>query len=66
MATLFREGMEETLLQLRIALNIDNTASFAPPWAGPHKADMPAATQAYGLAPVEPTSLTVEVLAFCS
>ena len=32
----------------------------------PHSAAMPAATHAYGLAPVEPTRRTVEVDAFCS
>ena len=43
-----------------------NTASFAPPWAGPHSAAIPAAIQANGLAPEEPARRTVEVEAFCS
>jgi hypothetical protein len=42
------------------------TASFAPPWSGPQSAVMPAATQAYGLARLEPAMRTVAVEAFCS
>ena len=49
-----------------ISASILTTASLAPPWAGPQSAAMPAAIAAYGLAPVDPTSRTVEVEAFCS
>ena len=43
-----------------------STASLAPPWAGPQSEAMPAATQAKGLAALEPEMRTVEVEAFCS
>ena len=46
--------------------SIASTASFAPPCAGPHRADTPAEIAAYGLVPVLPARRTVEVLAFCS
>jgi hypothetical protein len=49
-----------------IPSSIFSTASFAPPWAGPHRLAMPAEMQAKGLAPVEPASRTVDVEAFCS
>ena len=55
-----------TLSGVPISSSIFSTASLAPPCAGPHSAVMPAATEAYGLAPVEPTRRTVEVEAFCS
>ena len=49
-----------------ISSSISSTASLAPPWAGPHKAAMPEAIHANGLAPEEPANQTVEVDAFCS
>ena len=49
-----------------ISSNIFNTASFAPPWEGPHRLAIPAAIQAKGFAPEEPAKRTVEVEAFCS
>jgi len=49
-----------------ISFNIYNTASLAPPCQGPHKAVIPAAIQANGLANEEPAILTVEVDAFYS
>ena len=49
-----------------ISPSMFSTASFAPPWEGPHSAAMPAAMAEYGLVPVEPASRTVEVDAFCS
>ena len=49
-----------------ISASIFSTASLAPPCAGPHRAAMPAAMQANGLAPVDPARRTVEVDAFCS
>ncbi len=51
---------------LPISASIFSTASLAPPWAGPHRLAMPAATQANGLAPVDPARRTVLVEAFCS
>lgn len=49
-----------------ISFNILSTASLAPPWYGPHKAVIPAAIQANGLANDEPAILTVDVDAFYS
>src|SRR5512141_2325483 len=49
-----------------ISRSMLSAASFAPPWAGPHKQAQPAAMQAKGLAPDEPASRTVDVDAFCS
>ncbi|MNN26278.1 hypothetical protein D3C81_1397790 [compost metagenome] len=57
---------DSTLSAEPISSSIFSTASLAPPCAGPHSAVTPAATEAYGLAPVEPTRRTVEVEAFCS
>lgn len=51
---------------LLISYNMVNTASFAPPWYGPHNDPIPAAMQANGLARELPAILTVEVEAFCS
>ena len=63
LARLMYSGMRSLL---PISRNMASTASFAPPWAGPHKLAMPAAMQAKGLAPLEPAMRTVEVEAFCS
>lgn len=49
-----------------IALSILITASFAPPWAGPHRLATPADNTAQGLAKEDPAILTVEVEAFYS
>ena len=49
-----------------ISSSIANTASFAPPCAGPHRLAMPAATHANGFALDDPAMRTVLVLAFCS
>src|SRR5450830_2075149 len=49
-----------------ISFSMFKAASFAPPWAGPHRQAIPAAIQANGLAPDEPARRTVEVEAFCS
>ena len=49
-----------------ICLSMLRQASFAPPWAGPQSAPIPAEIQANGLAPVEPATRTVVVDAFCS
>jgi len=46
--------------------SISITASFAPPWAGPHRETIPAEIQAKGLAKDDPVILTVEVEAFYS
>lgn len=51
---------------LCIYSNIVNTASFAPPWYGPHNDPIPAAIHANGLANELPAILTVDVDAFCS
>src|SRR6202163_2515336 len=51
---------------LPILASIFNTASLAPPCAGPHSEAMPAAMQANGLAPDDPALRTVAVEAFCS
>jgi len=49
-----------------ISSNIFRHASFAPPWAGPHRLAIPADMQANGFAMLEPVSLTVDVDAFYS
>ena len=49
-----------------ISFSMFRAASFAPPWAGPHRQAMPAAMQANGFAPDDPARRTVEVDAFCS
>ena len=49
-----------------MSCSILSTASLAPPWAGPHREDTPAATQANGLAWDDPADRTVVVDAFCS
>ena len=59
-------GMAGTPPRWSISSSIFSTASLAPPWAGPHSAAMPEATQAKGLACEEPAVRTVEVDAFCS
>ena len=41
-------------------------ASFAPPWAGPHKQAIPEAIHAKGFSPDYTANLTVDVDAFCS
>src|SRR5690606_23998938 len=56
-------GMRSTV---PISASMLRAASFAPPWAGPHRQAMPAAIQAKGLAPDDPARRTVEVEAFCS
>ena len=43
-----------TLSGLPISSSIFSTASLAPPWAGPHRAAIPDAMQAKGLAWLEP------------
>jgi hypothetical protein len=55
-----------TFSTVPICSSIASTASFAPPCAGPHSAEMPEEIAAYGFAPVLPARRTVEVLAFCS
>src|SRR6218665_67890 len=50
----------------RMFASICKTASLAPPCSGPDSAWIPAEIDAYRLAPVDPTSRTVEVEAFCS
>ena len=49
-----------------ISSSIRNTASFAPPCAGPQSDAMPAAMHANGFAWLDPAMRTVLVLAFCS
>ena len=61
-----RSNAFSTLPTSPISPSIFNTASLAPPWAGPHSEAMPAAMQAKGLAPEDPAVRTVEVEAFCS
>src|SRR3546814_19098286 len=53
-----------TCLASPISASIFSTASLAPPCAGPHNAATPAATQAYGSAPLEPPRRTVAAEAF--
>ena len=47
-------------------LSISNTAWFAPPWSGPHNAEIPAEIEGNNPAWEDPTILTVEVEQFCS
>ena len=49
-----------------ISSSIFSTASLAPPWAGPHRAAMPEATQAKGLAWLEPAPTMPQVMITCS
>ena len=55
-------GMFSTL---PMSMSMRRHASLAPPWAGPHSDDTPAAMQAKGLACEEPAVRTVLVEAFC-
>ena len=56
----------QVISELWIVSSISMTAWLAPPCRGPHKAQIPALTEANRLAWLEPTSRTVEVEQFCS